>query len=325
MTRSLRLLGWGSYLPRTRVDGAELEKRWQLRPGWVARHSGVRHRHWAAADETNGYMGARASRRALERAGLEVGEIDLILNASGTWQQAIPDGAPFVQRELGSEAAGIPGFTIHATCLSFLVALETAEALLERYPRILIVSSELTSVGLNHQDPATATLFGDGAAAMVVCRGEGNQGLGEFRMETYGEFANLTEIRGGGTRLHPNAARTVAEDNLFSMEGPKVARMAVTKSLPFLEALRPGTSTALTADWVVPHQTSKLGLSLLTQFGWPVERTLRSLEKYGNCVAASIPLTLVDALDTGRVKKGEEVLLFGTGAGLSVGGLFWRL
>ncbi len=318
MTRSLRLLGWGSYLPRTRVEGVELEQRWQLTPGWVARHSGVLSRHWAAADETNSYMGAKAARRALKRAQLKLTDVDLILNASGTWQQAIPDGAPFIQRELGPEAAGIPGFSIHATCLSFLVALDTAEALLERFPRILIVSAELTSVGLNPRDPASATLFGDGAAAVVVARGDKKCGLREFRMETYGEFSHLTEIRGGGTQRHPNASRTVAEDNLFSMEGPKVARLAVTKSLPFLEALRPGTSTGLTADWVIPHQTSKLGLSLLTQFGWPLERTLRSLEKFGNCVAASIPLTLVDALDSRTIKAGDELLLFGTGAGLSV-------
>ena len=206
----------------------------------MARHSGVLSRHWASADETNSYMGARAARQALGRAGLRLTEVDLILNASGTWQQAIPDGAPFIQRELGPEAAGIPGFSIHATCLSFLVALDTAESLLDRFPRILIVSAELTSVGLNHDDPATATLFGDGAAAVVVARSEESRGLREFRMETYGEFSHLTEIRGGGTQRHPNATRTVAEDNLFAMEGPKVARMAVTKSLPFLEALRPG-------------------------------------------------------------------------------------
>ena len=324
-TLPLKIVGVGRYLPDHIVPSSEVEKLCGLRPGWIERHSGVRERRWATA-ETSSYMGAQAAREAVAEAGLKLSEIDLILNASGTPEQAIPDGGPLIQRQLGLGASGIACLSVHATCLSFLVGLDVSANLLAtgRYRHILIVSSEVASHGINFKEPESASLMGDGAAAAVVSAtppGEAS-GVQAARLETYGEGADMTAIRGGGTGRHPNDPATRPEDNLFHMDGPQVLRMAVRYSGDFLEKLRPGLSTGLgTIKLVVPHQPSLMGLKVMQGFGWPAERIVKTLDYLGNCVSASIPLTLYDAVRGGRIQRGEELLIVGTGAGLSIGGL----
>jgi 3-oxoacyl-[acyl-carrier-protein] synthase-3 len=166
--------------------------------------------------------------------------------------------------------------------------------------------------------------MGDAAAAVVVTRTPPGEAAAVHaaRLETYGDGADLTAIRGGGTRVHPNHAATRPEDNLFHMDGPQVLRMALKHSGAFLERLRPGLSRGLgSVGLVVPHQPSKMGLKALEMFGWPAGQIVRTLDHLGNCVAASIPCTLYEAVRAGRLQRGDEVLLVGTGAGLSIGGV----
>lgn len=321
----LQIIGVGRYMPERVVTAAEVEALCKLPSGWVARRAGVLERRWVTF-ETNALMGARAAREAVERAGLAFEDIDLILNASGTQQQAIPDGAALLQRELGLGSSGIPCMSVHTTCLSFVAALDVASNFLAtgRYGTILIVSSDIGSIGLNFEEPESASLIGDGAAAVVVRRtpeGEASRILAS-RFATFGDGAHLTEIRGGGTGRHPNADTTVREDNLFHMAGPEVLRMALKQGAPFLEELRPGLSKSLEGiNLVVPHQTSLMGLKAFQMFGWSPDVIVETLHKYGNCVAASIPITLYEAVMTNRLQRGDELLLVGTGAGLSIGGM----
>lgn len=323
----LKILGMGRYLPLRVVPSAEVEALCHLPPGWIERRAGVRERHWVdGALETASYMGAQAAKQAVAEAGLALGDIDLILNASGTPEQAIPDGGPLIQRQLGLGDSGVACMSIHATCLSFLAALDTSANLLAtgRYQRILIVSSEIGSVGINPLEPESASLMGDAAVAAVVARtpeGE-SSALIVSRLETYGSGADLTAIFGGGTHRHPNRPDAKPTDNLFHMDGPQVLRMAVKYAPAFLEKLRPGLSTGLTTvDLVTPHQPSLMGIRVMQGFGWPTDKIVVTLDRYGNCVAASLPLTLYEAISTGRLHRGEEVLLVGTGAGLSIGGV----
>jgi 3-oxoacyl-[acyl-carrier-protein] synthase III len=141
-------------------------------------------------------------------------------------------------------------------------------------------------------------------------------------METYGAGAQLTQVAGGGTRRHPNLAVTRLEDNLFHMEGAKIARFALRYSESFLERLYPGLSTSLCdLDLVIPHQASLLGLRIYQRFGWPTERIAVTLDRLGNCIAASIPVTLYSAVRNRQLLRGDRFLLVGTGAGLSMGGI----
>ncbi|HEX8821019.1 MAG TPA: 3-oxoacyl-[acyl-carrier-protein] synthase III C-terminal domain-containing protein [Archangium sp.] len=322
---SLKIAGVGRYLPPRVVLNPEIEARCGLPAGWIEEMQGVRERRWIVKESAS-FMGAEAAKEAVADAGLELKDIDLILNASGTPQQVIPDGGALLQRELGLGASGIPSMSVHTTCLSFLTALDVSNSLLSsgRYRSILIVSSDISSVGINFDNPETASLFGDAAAAVVVVKtpeGEGSRVL-SARLETYGDDADLTTILGGGTRKHPNDPNTRPLDNLFHMDGRRVYMRAVGKLGNFLEKLRPGLSEGLgSIQLVVPHQPSKLGLRSLRKYNFPPEQVVETVDKLGNCIAASIPATLYEAVRGQRMKRGDEVLMVGTGAGLSLGGL----
>jgi 3-oxoacyl-[acyl-carrier-protein] synthase-3 len=321
----LKIVGVGRYLPEWVVPSTELDARLDLRPGWIEEKQGVRERRWVG-NETASYMAAEAAREAVADAGWGLGDLDLILNASGTAEQAIPDGAALIQRQLGLGESGVSCMSLHTTCLSFLVAVDVAACLLAagRYMRILIVSSEISSVGLNWSHPESSTLFGDAAAAAVVTRTPDGEAscVHTARLETYGVGAEHTQIPGGGTGRHPNLETTVPEDNLFHMNGPEVFKMAVQYAPAFLERLLPDFPAALAGlKVVVPHQASKLALDAHTFFGMSEEVVARTLDRFGNCVAASIPLTLYEVVRQGRVARGDKILLLGTGAGLSLGGV----
>jgi 3-oxoacyl-[acyl-carrier-protein] synthase-3 len=321
----LQIIGVGRYVPERVVTAAEIEEMCGLRTGWVARRAGVLERRWATT-ETAVVMAAAAAREAMANAGLEWGELDLILNASGTAQQAIPDGGALLQRELGLGMSGIPAMSVNATCLSFMVAMDMAATLLTtgRYRTILISSSDVGSIGINTAEPESASLIGDGAAAVVVRRtpdGDASRVVAT-NFTTYGDGAHLTEIRGGGSARHPLNPLTTHEDNLFHMEGPEVLRMALKHGKTVLEGARDGLSQGMAGvKWVVPHQTSLMGLRALQGFGWHPDSIIEILHKYGNCVAASLPMALYEAITTNRLQRGDEFLLVGTGAGLSMGAM----
>jgi 3-oxoacyl-[acyl-carrier-protein] synthase-3 len=321
----IKIAGLGRCLPERVVPNSDVERLCNLPAGWIEQRTGVKERRWVA-NETQPQLAARAAAEAIANAGLLPANIDCIINASGTQTQSIPDGGPLLQRELGLAESGIPCFSVHATCLSFLMALDVAAGLLaaQRYTNILIVSAEVTSVGLNFAEPESAALLGDAAAAAVVSRtpvGEASA-LHTGHFETYSRGAERAEVRGGGSRCHPNHPDTRPEDNLFHMHGPQLLKLTHRYSQSFLERLRPGLSGGLgDIAWVVPHQASILGLRLLRNFGWPAERVLVTLDRLGNSVAASIPVTLYEGVQDGLIQRGDELLLVGTGAGLSLGGV----
>ncbi len=321
----LKIIGIGRYLPSCIVPSSELEMLCGLPAGWVEQHNGVRERR-RVTDETSSFMAAEAAREALEEAGLEPGELNLIINASGTGEQAIPDTGALIQRQLGLGSSGIPSMTVHNTCLSFITAMDVAASYLSsgRYRNILIASSDISSCGINPEEPESASLVGDAAAAVVVTRSsEGeSSGIHHAHFKTYGDGAYLTTIMGGGSARHPSKPGHNSADDLFHMNGSAVLRMVRNIDAGFLDELYPGLSKSLLdIDVVVPHQASKVGLLMLRRFGWQEQRVMQTLQWLGNCVAASIPATLYQAVRDGNIKRGQKVLLVGTGAGLSIGGL----
>lgn len=319
--RPIRILGTGEALPKRVVTSAEVEALCGVPLGWAERRAGVRERRWASNGETNASLGAAAARAALDAAAASPADVDLVINASGTAQQPIPDNAALIAAELG--LSGVPAFSVHATCLSFLAALDVAadRVALGRARRVLIVSSDIGSVGLNFREPESACLMGDGAAAVLVGPSDGPSALHVSRFETYPEGARLTEIRGGGTWRTPSHPEATPTDFLFHMAGLGVLKLARDVAPDFLERLSPGLSSGLTnVDLVVPHQASLAGLRLMERFGWPRERVATTLETLGNVIAASIPLTLHRAITSGQLPRGSRALLVGTGAGFSIGG-----
>ena len=323
----IQIRGTGRYLPKKRISSADLEIKLGLDAGTIASRNGVHNRYVAdqGAGETTSQMCAWAAEDALRNAQMQKEDLDLIIFASACAEQAVPDTAPFVQDKLGLGASGIACFSVHSTCLSFLTALDVASCLIEmkRYTNVLIVCCELPSTSLNSQDPKTYTLFGDAAAAAVISPslpGSESQIL-RTHFSTFGQAAKLTEVRGCGTMYHPNHLDTQFEDNTFHMEGREVLRHSLREAPTALEKIWPGLSTHCDDfDLIVPHQPSLIGMRALSKY-FPLEKTMETLSEYGNCVSVSLPLSLDEALRTGRLKPGQRCLLFGTGAGLTIAGM----
>lgn len=326
--RGVKIAGLGRYLPERVVENAELEAFFGIETGWIAQKTGVLERRRADWEngETNVVMAERACREALDDAGIAPAELDLIINASGTPEQAIPDGGALLQARLGLGMSGIMAMSVHTTCLSFIAALDVAATFIAagRATNVLISSSEVGSIGVYGEDPKSESLWGDAAAAAVLTATPAGEtsSLEHLVFQTFGDGADLTACHGAGVKRHPKLPGTTANDCRFVMQGPEVLKMALRQAPGFFSAFAPA---ALQGNWsdvdvVVPHQPSKAGLRGLFRVGFPEDKTVQTLDKLGNCVAASIPATLYEAKTTGRLKRGDRVVLFGTGAGLSIAG-----
>lgn len=328
----LQILGTGRYLPRNILHSDTLDARWGRRAGTALRQVGVSQRHVADADETSSFMAARAAEEALKAAGLQAHQLDLIISACAVMEQAIPCLGAQVQRALGLGPSGIPAFDVNATCLSFIVALDLVASLLAsgRHQRVLIVSSEVPSAGLNPEDAGTAALFGDGAAAAVLQRapeGSGSVMLASH-LVTYGEGADHCQVRGGGTRIRAGTDGSAWQRaSYFEMDGRATYRLAARHFPAFMQTLLARASITLDdIHCFVPHQASGKALDHLgVTLGVTPQRVVRTLGTMGNQVAASIPNALHEALHTGRARRGDTIALLGTGAGLSIGGLVLRV
>lgn len=320
----VKIAGLGCYLPERRVTNAELEERLGIPAGWIERATGVRERRYAT-DDTTLSMAASAARVALEAAGLDAGDLDLIVGACTAPHQAIPCTAALMQRELGAREGASACFDLNATCLSFLFAFHTVSQLMAAgvCRTALIFSSELASRSLNPHEQESAVLFGDAAAAAVVVPSQPGEesALCHARFETYGSHADLTQIVGGGTHHHPNDPATTPQMNAFHMDGPAIFRQATRLVGPFLDRFfEPLGWERGEVDALVPHQASRHAVEQLTRrLGFLPERVVLNLALRGNCIAASIPLALTEAVCAGRIRRGDRVLLVGTGAGLTLG------
>ena len=325
MKLRVQIAGLGTALPARVVPSSEIELELGLPLGWCEGVTGVRERRRATV-ETTVSLAAEAARIAMESAG-NVSPIDLIIGASSAPQQAIPCTAALLQRELKLENGGSFCCDINATCLSFLVALDMAAKWIASgaSQSALIFSSETTRQSLNHREPESYALIGDGAAAavLIAAPADSSSAIEYSQWATHSSGADLTQFLGAGTRHHPNDPQTSPEMNLFSMQGRAVFRMAARELPPFLDRFFER------CDWersdvrtLIPHQASRMGLEFLTsRCGFQNEQIFSNLAMRGNCVAASIPLALADAATAGRINRGDQVLLLGTGAGFSMGAI----
>jgi 3-oxoacyl-[acyl-carrier-protein] synthase III len=317
MHQYFKIIGTGGYLPSRRVTAEDLDARLGLEPGWTRRHTGVLVRHQRAADENAAIMAVHAARMALTAAECSVHDLDLIIDASACQQQPIPCNAVLIQEELGPEAAGIASFDVHATCLSFVVALATVNGLFAsgQHRRALIVSAETALDGVNWNDPASACLMGDGAAAVVVESVEKPVALLHYGYETFARYAHVCEVRAGGHRVPPDTW-TRERDPLFrfAMDGSRLHKVA-SRHLPLLvQRVLADSGLKLEELHVVPHQASGPAVELLVRrLGIPRHRLHSSLAEHGNLVAAGIPYVLHRA--DAAIPRGECVMLLGTAAG----------
>lgn len=323
----VRIVSTGKALPSRQVSSTELDAQLGQRPGHVQSKSGVRSRFFAADHETQSELGAAALRDALVHAQLGIDDIDLILGACGVSEQALPNTAAFIASAVGLPA-GTPAFDINASCLSFLVALKVAADFLSTstYRRIAIVSADLASRGVNWSDPESSYIFGDGAAAVIVESGHADQRIKAYKLATYSDGNRYCEVRAGGSKRNPRTGVEPA-DYLFRMDGKAVMRMALQHMPGFMGDLMQQAGCSLSdIDWVIPHQASGLSLAhAAKRLNVPDSKIIKIFEDHGNQVAASLPTALHEAIRSGRAQPGHQLLLMGTAAGLSLGGLVLTL
>ena len=218
---------------------------------------------------------------------------------------------------------GIPSFSIHCTCLSFITAFHTASSLIQSnvYNKILIISSDRGTRGRNFNEPESASLLGDGAAAIILEPSSKNNSnrLIYYKMNTWPEGAHLTEVRGGGTNKHPQDSETTADDNLFTMDGPgiyKIARKQVYRLM--LNTLKSTQLKKEDIDLIIPHQASGKAVEAYIEVGgFDRHKVVNDVTYFGNCVAASVPMALVKSIREKKLRRKNKFLLIGTGAGLS--------
>ena len=319
----MRILGQGYYIPERIVMSEEVDFLAGVKRGTVLKKTGIRKRHYAdfRDKETASKMGKYAAEKALISAGIKKEDIDLIIGANATKEILLPCSASLIQIQLGLEESKTACFDVGSTCLSFFTALEIADMYLKagKYKNILIVSSEVASMGINYGHIESAGLFGDGAAAIIAGNG-GSSPVSKF--QTFSEGFYYTHIQGGGTRYPvKDYNENNKNDYLFHMEGSKAFKLIKQKIDKFFqEFLLENNVNMSEIDRVVAHQASITGLKLIgRQLNIEDRKLINIVAEYGNMIAASIPFTFAYGVEKGLIKRNDKILIAGTSAGMSIG------
>ena len=301
--RNCQITGYGTYLPTNTVTFAG-ETRYRI-----------------SGNETQLSMAVAACQQAIKTANLDIKDIDCIVSASAVDIQPIPCTAALIHEQLAI-GTDIPALDINTTCTSFLTALDIMSYLVsaDKYQNVLIVSSEVGSMGLNPKQRESYELFSDAAAAIVLSStSDLSQGIIASMQRTWSEGAHSTEIRGGLSGLHPkNYSAENKEDFMFDMDGRTVLRIAATRLPKMFDDFKSEYGIDFNdVDLIIPHQASRALDMIMKRIGAPAGSYVNWVPEYGNMVSASVPFILCRLLDDGKIQKGEKVLLCGTAAGLT--------
>lgn len=327
-TYRTRIAGTGSYLPEKILTNVDLEKLVDTSDAWIRERTGIASRHMAADGEFTSDLAFHASMRALEMAERTPADIDMILLATVSPDQIMPNTACVLQAKLG--APECMALDISAACSGFVYGLAIADQFIRTGPlkNILVVGAEVLHRIVNYKDRDTCILFGDAAGAAVVTRAEEGQDstIYSHHLHADGKISDLFVLPGGGS-VHP-ISQYVLDNNLqyVRMKGREIFKNAVrTMSQACQEALEYNQMSADQVDWVIPHQANiRIIEAVAKHFGIPMEKVVVEIEDTGNTSAATVPVTLDRAVRDGRIQRGQNVLLTAFGAGITSGSLLMR-
>jgi 3-oxoacyl-[acyl-carrier-protein] synthase-3 len=324
MTLRARLVGCGSYLPQRIVTNDELARRLDTSDAWIVQRTGIRQRHVAAAGEHTSDLAEAAARRALTRAEMRAGDLDMIVLATATPDNTFPATATKLQARLGM--TGGCAFDVQAVCTGFVYALAVANSFLisGQARTALVVGAETYSRILDWEDRATCVLFGDGAGAVVLRaeRGAGtvaDRGVLSTHLHADGRDYNKLYVDGG--------VSTTRTTGLLRMEGREVFRHAVVRLAEVVaEALAANQLTPDQIDWLVPHQANRRIIEATAKkLNLSPDRVIMTVDRHANTSAASIPLALAEAIDDGRIGAGQLILMEAMGGGFTWGSALVRM
>ena len=321
MNAKSRIVGTGSYVPARIVTNQEIAGLTGLTPAAIYRRTGIRERRWVGPEEATSDLALQAVTAALDEAGVRATELDAIILSTTSPDTPMPSSACHLQRMLGAKQAF--AFDLAASCSGFLYALSVGDLMIRlgHARRVLVAAAEVKSRYLNLQEPNTAILFGDGAGAAVLARGEEHHGVLSVTLRADGAYADLIQIRAGGSRL-PASEKTVAEGlHAIHMRGPSLFRVAVRRlETAVTEMLKEHGLMVPDVHWFLFHQANgRLLEKVGARLGIPAAQTFSVIERYGNTSSSSLPLTLDAAVRAGRIKPGDLVCLATIGGGLTWG------
>ncbi len=317
------IAGCGSALPQRVMTNADLSKIVDTSDEWIVERSGIKARHIAGDGETTRSLGTEAARRALAHAGLDAGEVDLIIVATATPDNTFPATATLIQADLGITRGA--AFDVQAVCSGFVYGLTVADAMIKagQASCVLVIGSETFSRILDWSDRTTCVLFGDGAGAMVlkaarVADSNASPGILISRIRSDGRYNDKLYVDGG-----PSTTKTVGH---LRMEGREVFKHAVVNIASVMdEAMVAAGVTPAEVDWFVPHQANRRILEgTARKLGISEDRIVMTLDRHGNTSAASIPLAFDAAVKDGRINRGDLVLFEAMGGGFTWGAVLAR-
>lgn len=317
--------GVGAYVPKRVLTNHELSRMVNTSDRWIVEKTGISERRLSEPNEAPSDMGYRAALQCLGRAGVDPQNVDLIIVASATPDQSQPATACIVQERLGISANHCPSFDVNSVCSGFVFGLNVAQSMMvadpHQFQNALVIGADAFSKIIDWRERRTCIFFGDGAGAVLLSRVAEPHRRISFQMGSDGRGRRCIEVPAGGTRMPVTHEVIEQRLNTFSMDGPTVWNFAIDavpraiRALLDAEGLRPAD-----VDLLVLHQSNlRMIEAIVSDLGLSMEQTVTTVQKYGNTAAASIPITLDEAQQQGRLERGSRVVLCGFGGGLSWG------
>jgi len=324
--RSAYILGTGHAYPETVLTNAELEKMVETSDDWITSRTGIKQRRKAAPGEYTSLFAVRAARQAIERAGIDASEIDLLICATVTPDQILPSTGCIIQAELGANNAA--AFDLAAACSGFLYGLTLVNQMIKsgqaRYA--LVIGAEVLTQYVDYTDRATCVIFGDGAGAAVLGATDAERGLMASRIRSDGRYTEQLFAPGGGTRMPATAETLASGHHFFKMRGNELFKVAVRSMTEIsLEVLEEANCRPEDVKLFIPHQANqRITDAVANKLGVDESRVYSNIAMHGNTSAASIPIALDECVQSGRVREGDLVMMSSFGGGVTWGATLMR-
>ncbi len=321
MSCKAKIIGLGAYLPEKILSNQDLEKMVETSDEWIASRTGMKERRLAASDEFTSDMGYEAAKKALDDSGVKAEDIDLILVATLTPDYIFPSTACLIQEKIG--AVNAAAMDVQAACTGYIYALSMGKAYIESgmYNNVLIIAAEKLSSIVDYEDRNTCILFGDGACACVVSNAKVGYVIENVSLGCDGKQSELLILPAGGSKRPASVETVEAGEHFIKMEGREVFKHAVRRMAGAVKACLDASGfDEQGISWMVPHQANiRIIEALARRFKVPSEKVYLTIHKYGNTSASSVGIALDELVREKEIKRGERIILFGFGAGLTWG------
>src|SRR5215218_8897226 len=320
------ILGMGHAYPEGILTNADLEKIVETSDEWITSRTGIKQRHKAGENEYTSQFGSAAAKQAIERAGLDVGDIELIVCATTTPDQIMPSTGALIQAQIG--AVNAAGMDVFAACSGFIYGITMVESMIRtgQIKYALVIGAEVLTKYVDYTDRGTCVIFGDGAGAAVLGPVELGKGILATKIKSDGRYEEQLYAPGGGTKLGTSVQTIENRDHFFKMKGNELFKVAVRSMADISKEMLDKTGyTVDDVDLVIPHQANqRITDAVASRLGVPEEKVYSNIAEHGNTSSASIPIALDECIEAGRVKEGSLVLLTAFGGGVTWGGTVIR-